>query len=363
MAENPKIWHYDHPLQLEKGGELPALQLAYQTWGEFNEARDNVLLVVHALTGNTDVSEWWGPLLGPGKSLDTENYFVICINNLGSPYGSTSPLTFKKKGLDPTTFPEITIRDIVRSQKLLLDHLGVKKLQSVLGGSLGGMVSLEWPLLYPDVVDTFVTIGSTAKHSAWCIGISDLQRDAIMSDPAWNNGNYETQPVNGLSLARKIAMVSYRSSQSFEQRFGRELKDEQNTYFQVESYLDYQGKKLVKRFDANCYIEMTKIMDTHNIGRGRNSHIQALKRLHQPGLVLSIDSDILYPPEDQREIFSNLPNGQWYQIKSVHGHDGFLIESEQVEEALNNFAAKCWSGDRPESCGLQHKYEECIEVP
>jgi len=362
MAENPKIWHCDQPFQLEKGGELPSLQLAYQTWGNLNNTRDNVLLVVHALTGNTDVSDWWEPVIGPGKPLDTDKYFIICINNLGSPYGSTSPLTFKNKGLDPTTFPEVTILDIVHSQKLLLDHLQIKKLQSVIGGSLGGMVALEWPLLYPEFVETFVTIGSTAQHSAWCIGISDLQRDAIMSDPVWNNGNYDTQPVDGLALARKIAMVSYRSARSFDQRFGREYQNEEKNYFQVESYLNYQGEKLVERFDTNCYIVLTKIMDTHDIGHNRNSTILALNSINQPGLVISIDSDILYPPPEQRSIYSNLPNGQWYQINSEHGHDGFLIEFDQVAEALIDFSEKYWRKSNLNISAPQPKYEECTEV-
>ena len=342
MADDYTVWQYDKSFELESGDRLNRLQLAYQTWGELNAARDNVLLISHALTGNSDVASWWGQLLGEGRPFDPSRYCILCINILGSPYGSTSPLTFRKAGQDPTTFPKVTIRDIVHSQKLLLDHLNISQVQSVIGGSLGGMLSLEWALLYPDFVQTIVTIGSTARHSAWCIGLSAMQRDAITSDPAWNDGQYTDQPAAGLSLARKIAMASYRSAESFEQRFHREKRDPERDYYQVESYLDYQGEKLVRRFDANCYLELTRIMDTHDLGRDRGGIVAALQSIVQPSLVISIDSDILYIPEEQQQMANHIEHAELYTLESVHGHDAFLIEFDQMQEALSGFGDRYW---------------------
>ena len=344
MPTTAQIWHSDEPFSLEYGGTLPALQLAYHSWGSLNDSRDNVLLVTHALTGSSNAKDWWEPVIGPGKPIDTDEYFVLCITNLGSPYGSTSPLTFAKQGKDPTDFPKVTIRDTVHAHKLLLDYLGIHAVQSVIGGSMGGMLSLEWARLYPDFAQSIVSIGSSAKHSAWCIGISAMQREAIKSDSLWNSGYYgDDQPSQGLGLARKIAMASYRSSASLDRRFGREMADEESAYYQVESYLDYQGKKLVERFDANCYITLTEIMDTHDIGRGRGNHLKALQSISQPTLVIGIDSDILYPTAEQKEIAGHVLNGEYFEIHSDNGHDAFLIDCDRVNEALERFKKQYWS--------------------
>lgn len=347
MSDQYHLWTTDHPFSLESGEELQPLQLAYHSWGELNRERDNVILVVPALTGNSNAKEWWGPVIGPGKPLDTGEYYVICISNLGSPYGSTSPVTFRDSGRDPTDFPEVTVRDIVRAEHLLLEELGVERLQTVIGGSLGGMVSLEWPLMFPEQVSSMVTIGSSPRHSAWCIGISALQREAIISDPAWQDGQYgEEQPRQGLGLARKIAMVSYRSQTSFQQRFGRNLQNGQKDYYAVESYLDYQGDKLVDRFDANCYLVLTEIMDTHDVGRQRDSCVEALRCIDVPSLVVGIDSDVLYPTHEQQAIADPIPNSEYYEITSENGHDAFLIEFDQVAEALNSFRRQYWEQPR-----------------
>ncbi|MCF7805056.1 MAG: homoserine O-acetyltransferase [Candidatus Marinimicrobia bacterium] len=343
MSEKLQIWSQEEPFPLEYGGTLPSLRLAYHTWGTLNDAGDNVILITHALTGSSDVTEWWDPTLGPGNPLDSEEYCIICINNLGSPYGSTSPLTYSQENRDPTTFPLITIRDTVHAHKLLLDDLGVTALRSVIGGSMGGMLSLEWALLYPEYVQSIVSIGSSARHSAWCIGISAMQRDAIKDDPDWNGGHYaKNQPVNGLALARKIAMVSYRSSASFQKRFGREFQRAEENYYTVESYLDYQGNKLVNRFDANCYIALTEIMDTHDVGRNRDGHIAALKQINVPSLIIGVSSDILYPPQEQKELAEYIPNSKYYEINSENGHDAFLIDFDQVNEALEQFKQAWW---------------------
>jgi len=344
MSAERQTWQSDESFSLEYGGTLSSLQLAYHSWGSLNESGDNVLLITHALTGSSNIKEWWAPVVGPGKPIDTDEFFVLCINNLGSPYGSTSPLTYAEAGKNPADFPQVTIRDTVHAHKLVLDALGITELRSVIGGSMGGMLSLEWALLYPDLVQSLVSIGSSARHSAWCIGISALQRDAITSDPLWKHGQYgDTQPSEGLALARKIAMTSYRSPASFDTRFGRELKNPEDSYYQVESYLDYQGKKLVDRFDANCYLVLTEIMDTHDVGRNRGGHIPALRSIIQPSLIIGIDSDILYPPEEQQELDEHILNGKYYEINSENGHDAFLIDFEQVKKALEQFSKKYWS--------------------
>lgn len=344
MGDQYHLWETNEPFTVESGDELPGLQLAYHSWGRLNADRDNAILVVPALTGNSNARDWWGPLIGAGRPLDTDQHCVICISNPGSPYGSTSPVTFQESGTDPTSFPDITIRDIVRAEHRLLTALGITQLESVIGGSLGGMVSLEWPLLYPEYVNTMVTIGSSARHSAWCIGISALQREAIISDPDWKDGRYgDQQPAQGLGLARKIAMISYRSSRSFQRRFGRELQEGHENYYAVESYLDYQGEKLVDRFDANCYLVLTEIMDTHDVGRGRDGYESALEQIGCPTLVVGIDSDILYPSEEQQELARLIPDAEYYEIESDNGHDAFLIEFDQVADALENFGEHHWS--------------------
>jgi len=346
MATEANIWISDDPLSLEYGGELRPLQLAYHTWGTLNNRCSNVILVEHGLTADSNARDWWGPLIGDGKLLDTSQYFVICINCLGSPYGSTSPLTYRGNGSTGYNFPKVTIRDIVHSQKKLLDHLGVQQLQTILGPSLGGMLALEWPLLYPNFVQTTVSLGSTARHTGWHIGLSAAQREAIIADPAWKDGRYgRQQPEQGLGLARKIAMLSYRSAVSFKDRFGRHLQAEQDDYYAVESYLDYQGKKLVDRFDANCYLALTEIMDTHDIGRGRGGHINAIQHITLPALIISINSDVLYPVHEQQELVEHLPHADYFVIDSRQGHDAFLIDFDQIVAGITPFKEQHWHAD------------------
>lgn len=342
-----ELWTDSEPLQLESGEILSPLELAYNTWGKLNEAGDNAIVVVHGFTANSDVSEWWGGLLGEGRALDPTKYFIICINSLASPYGSTSPLTYAREGRSPREFPAVTIRDTVHAHKRLVDALGIRHIHSLVGVSLGGHMALEWAILYPELVGSIVTIGSTAKHSPWCIGISATQRAAITSDPAWQGGEYSEQPRSGLGLARQFAMISYRSSPSFTERFGRRRADGDEPRFEVESYLDYQGHKLVDRFDANCYIEMTRLMDTHDVGRDRGDYREVLSRIRQPALVLSVSSDVLYPAHEQLELARTMPNAEYGVIRSDAGHDGFLIEHEQLVELLTPFIHRAVAESRP----------------
>lgn len=323
--------------RLEGGQVLRDVPVAYQTWGRLNAAGDNAIVVCHALTGDTHVDVWWGPLLGPGRLLDTDRFFVVCAGVPGSPYGSVSPLT-----PDPATgmpygadFPVVTVRDAVALHRRLLERLGVRRVALVVGGSMGGMQVLEWGF-EGDYVGALVPIGVGGRHSAWCIGWSEAQRQAIYADPDWRDGRYDAArpPAAGLAAARMAAMISYRSRASFEQRFGREVEPGQAGVFAVESYLRYQGEKLVRRFDANCYVRLTQLMDTHDVARGRGDYPAVLGRITQPALVVGIDSDVLYPLEEQEELARHLASAELAVLSSPHGHDAFLIEFDSLEAIL-----------------------------
>lgn len=325
-------------LQLESGRKLTNVSVAYDTWGKLNAAGDNAVIICHALTGNTRADVWWGPLIGPGAAFDTDRLFVVCLNVLGSPYGSASPLTINPETGAPygVDFPPVTIRDTVRAHRLALEEIGVQHAVLATGGSMGGMQALEWAF-EGDFVHTVAPIAVGGKHSSWCIGFSEAQRQAIYADPRWKDGMYDEQPSQGLATARMIAMLSYRSRGSFEARFGRAPQDGQQGLFAVESYLRYQGEKLVDRFDASCYVHLTKQMDTHDVGRDRSTYREALASIHQKMLVIGIDSDILYPLDEQRELTEFVPNARLEVIESPHGHDAFLIEFKQVEEIFRKW--------------------------
>ena len=359
-----KLFERQNPFQLESGKQLFEVQVAFETYGRLNAAGDNALLVCHALTGDahaagfTELSDdvlhniplyrakkpdqpgWWDGLIGPGKALDTDQYFVVCSNILGSCYGTTGPVSINPQNgrVYGPDFPQVTVRDMVRLQKALLDVLGVKSLVTVIGGSLGGMQVLEWALLYPEMVRSIIPIATAAGHSAWAIGFNHLARQAVMTDPDWNNGFYQHQPQKGLALARQIGMISYRTDISFQHRFGREKQNgKPQSLFQVESYLSYQGQKLVKRFDANSFVLLTRTLDEHDVGRGRGGIEQALSQITCPALCVGINSDILYPAREQQEIAAQIPKALYREIKSPNGHDAFLIEYEQLNPMIREF--------------------------
>ena len=344
----------ENPLQLQYGGVLERVAVTYETYGELNATADNAILICHALTGSAHaagifkketVPGWWDPLIGPGKAIDTRKYCVISSNVLGGCYGTTGPTS-----LDPKTgqafrlgFARYTVRDMVEVQKRLLDKLGVQSLASVIGGSMGGMQALEWGVMYPEFLRSLIPIAIGARHSAWAIGLNEVARRAIMSDPSWQEGNYpiDKQPENGLGLARAIAMLSYRSFDSLEAKFGRqrvsEARDLTDVSFQIESYLSYQGVKLVKRFDANTYIYLTKAMDDYDLAEDRGRVQAVLKNIHQPALVMGISSDVLYPETEQKQIVEYMPHASYHRINSPHGHDAFLIEFPQLAVRVRKF--------------------------
>ncbi len=322
----------------EDGSTFGAVPVAYQTWGQLNSAGDNCVVVCHALTGNTNVADWWGELFGPGRAFDTEKDFVICANVIGSPYGTLSPLTLDSRSGErfAASFPVPTIRDTVNLHRKLLDLLGVKRVRMCIGGSMGGMQVLEWAF-HRDLVESLVPIAVGGRHSAWCIAWSESQRQAIFGDPHWNDGRYtdESPPSLGLAIARMIAMTTYRSFTSFNQRFGRAVGEGgADAQFAMKGYLHYQGAKLVDRFDANCYVRLTESMDSHDVARGRGDYLEVLASITQPTLVVGIDSDILYPIAEQEELAAYLPNAELAVISAPHGHDSFLIERIELSERI-----------------------------
>ena len=356
-----ELFSASDPLSMECGALLAPVLVAYETYGELNSVGDNAILVCHALTGSahaagylSDDSKsagWWETFIGEGKALDTRKYFVICSNFLGGCYGTTGSVT-----IDPSTgkpygvrFPQMTVRDMVRVQKSLIDFLGVKQLRTVIGGSLGGMQALEWGAMYPQSIRSMIPIATASRHSPWGIGLNDIARQAIMNDAAWRNGNYYAhgQPENGLSLARQVAMMSYRSDVSFLDRFHRDrivsngqaakARFDTTNLFQIESYLRYQGKKLVDRFDANTYIYISRAMDLHDVAYGRGTIEEVLSSLAIPTLCVGISSDVLYPVHEQKTLASLLPQSVYRQIESPFGHDAFLIEYEQLGKYVREF--------------------------
>jgi len=337
-VEAPRTLTLDDPFELECGSVLEGVGVAYRTWGRLTQEADNAIVVCHALTGSADADLWWGDLIGPGKALDPERDFIICSNVLGSCYGTTGPTAPAPRsdaqwGAD---FPEVTVRDIVEVQRRLLDTLGVKRIRLVIGGSLGGMQALEWSLL-DDRVEAAVVIAASARHSAWCIAQSEAQRAAIAADLRWCGGRYDPKrpPDAGLAAARMMAMCSYRSPASFENRFGRAADG--GAGFRVSSWLTHHGGQLVARFDANSYVCLTRAMDRHDVGRGRGGVARSLGSVQTPTLVVSIDSDGLYPPVEQQELARLIPDAELHTLRSQHGHDGFLIETDQLEHRVRIF--------------------------
>ena len=358
-----KYFNIEDAIELDSGKVLEEVTVAYETYGELNKEKSNAILVCHALTGDAHAAGWhkgdkkpgwWEIVIGPGKALDTEKYFIICSNVLGGCKGTTgpssiNPKTGKEYGLE---FPVITIADMVEVQKKLIDSFGIDQLTAVIGGSMGGMQVLEWMVKYPEMMKKAIPIATTAMSSPQQIAFNDVGRQAIFSDPDWNSGNYyETGkvPKNGLSLARMIAHITYLSDESMDIKFGRGLQDkEEISYdfsidFQIESYLKHQGESFVKRFDANSYLFITKAVDLFDL-RVNNSLIDGFKDVQAKIEVISVDSDWLYPTEQSTEIVNSLNANEvevsFSEIKSNYGHDAFLLEKGQLNHILSKFLAE-----------------------
>lgn len=334
-----KYYHYALPFQLESGEQLPELRIAYQTFGKLNTQKSNVVWVFHALTANSNPLDWWSGLIGQGDLIDPAEYFIICANILGSCYGSTGPQDF-----DPVTgerylnhFPLLTIRDIVQAHQLLRAHLGIEKVFLGIGGSMGGQQLLEWMIDSPKLFEHAALIACGAKSSSWGIGIRAAQRMAIEADPSF----YSSSPRGGwkgLEAARAMAMVTYRSKTCFDQS-QIDQPDQINDY-RAESYQRYQGQKLNKRFDARSYYTLNKAMDTHDISRKRLELQKSLETIATRSLVIAIDSDLLFHPDEMQHLAEALPASQFQLIHSNFGHDGFLIETKAITQHLSTFLNK-----------------------
>lgn len=346
-------------LILESGKKLKNVQIAYETYGKLNKENSNAILVCHALSGDAHVAGWyegdkkpgwWDVIIGPGKCLDTDKYFIICSNVIGGCKGSTGPAsinpeTNKPYGLD---FPIITIKDMVNVQKKLVNSMGITQLFAVIGGSMGGMQVLQWCISYPQMVRSAIPIATTAYSSPQQIAFNEVGRRAIISDPRWNNGYYyESEfPDEGLALARMIAHITYLSNESMYQKFGRRLQDKEEygfdfeTDFEVENYLHYQGNSFTKRFDANSYLYISKAIDYFDLA-GEGSLAEAFYGLKIKFLVISVDSDWLYPPSQSKDIVMGLNANDidvsYCEIKSSYGHDAFLIEAGQLNYLIAGF--------------------------
>ncbi len=331
------IFHHDQELLLEAGGVLPGFQLKYTTLGQLNPEKSNVVWVIHALTGNSDVTSWWPGLFESGGPYDPRTHFIICANTLGGCYGSTGPLSINPITRKPFfhDFPLLTNRDIVGAFDLLRLSLGVERIQTVIGSSLGGQQALEWTIKEPLVFDHLVLIATNASHSPWGIAINEAQRLAIEADTSWKERDARAG-TEGLKAARAIAMLSYRSSEGFEERQSEKTANKVDD-FRAASYQRYQGQKLAARFNAFTYWTLSKAMDSHHIARSRRSIAEALLQVKAKTLVVGIETDILFPLMEQRLLASGIPGATLEIIHSLYGHDGFLVEFDQLRSILTKF--------------------------
>lgn len=336
QIEGVKRLTLETPFQLESGVFLPRLELAYHLRGKLSPERDNVVWIYHALTGNSDPAEWWPEIVGDGCVIDTESWCVVCANILGSCYGSSGPTSMNPETGEPfyASFPEVTVRDSVRAFDILRKHLGIEQVALGVGPSLGGQQALEAAITYPDLFQQLILIATNAQHSPWGIAWNEAQRMAIESDPTWREPSADTGAA-GLSTARAIAMLSYRSYELYGGT-QREEGDALPQVFRAASYQRHQGRKLTERFHAQSYWLLSKAMDSHNVGRGRGGVVAALQRIRAQTMVIGIESDLLFPTEEQRFLADTIPGAEFHAINSRYGHDGFLIESEHIGRLIGD---------------------------
>ena len=352
--------------EMKRGGQLSDLHIAYETWGELNKDQSNVIVIFTGLSANSHVTSsqnnqtpgWWETMVGDGKAIDTSKYYVICINTLGSCFGSTSPVSINKKTSQPyrLTFPELTVEDMANASRLLLKKIGINKIHILIGPSLGGMKALAFSVLHNTIVDNIILISTATQALPFAIALRSLQREVIRKDPLWNNGfySYEKPPLNGVRIARKIGMTSYRSANEWVQRFGRkksvENKINQNTFgientsfeFEIESYLEHQAVKFQNIFDANCYLYLSRAMDWFDVANLGKSSLDAFSKINiNKALILGVDTDVLFPPQQQKEIAENLSLSnvkvEYKELSCIQGHDSFLVDTGSFAKEINAF--------------------------
>ncbi|GAB3928888.1 homoserine O-acetyltransferase family protein [Larkinella terrae] len=332
-----RFFDYKYTFSLECGADLPGFRLAYTTRGVLNANRSNVVWVCHALTGSADAGDWWDGMIGPGKFYDPAHQFIICVNVLGSCYGSTGPLSVNPQTGHPFyhDFPLVTIHDIVKALDLLRLELGIETIQTCIGGSLGGQQALEWAIQQPGVIQNLILIATNAVMSPWGIAFNEAQRMAIKADPTWSESREDAGQA-GMKAARAVAMLSYRNYDTY--GFTQALdNNEQIDHYKASSYQQYQGEKLANRFNAYTYWILSKVMDSHNVGRNRGSITLALEQVVSRTLSVGIKSDILFPPVEQKILARHIPDARYEEIDSLYGHDGFLIETKPLTQIIRNW--------------------------
>jgi homoserine O-acetyltransferase/O-succinyltransferase len=330
---NNFIYKHPFPFQLENGEWLPEIELAYTTYGQLNEDKSNVVWVCHAFTGNANPSDWWSGLIGEKRKFNPRDYFVICVNVLGSHYGSTNALSINPLTSEPYyhDFPFVTLRDVVNTFIILRKHLEIDQIQYLLGGSLGGQQALEWGIIEPAIIKKMILFSSNAIHSPWGIAFNESQRMAISNDPTWEQC-HPNAGMEGMKVARAIALISYRNYDTYNRTQSRD--EGQIDFFRANTYQNYQGEKIKRRFNAFSYWVLSKMFDSHDVGRNRGGVKEALSKVKAETLVIGISSDILFPPVEQARIAEGIKNAKFIEIDSNYGHDGFLIEFEAMSKAI-----------------------------
>ncbi|MBT3549167.1 MAG: homoserine O-acetyltransferase [Gammaproteobacteria bacterium] len=361
-----KVLNISDSFEMKRGGHLSNVNVAYEAWGSLNSDKSNVIVIFTGLSASSHVTSspsdqapgWWETMVGDGKAIDTSKYYVICINTLGSCFGSTSPVSINEQTNQPyrLTFPELTVEDMANASQLLLDKIGIKRIHLLIGPSLGGMKAIAFSILHNSIVDNLILISTATQALPYAIALRSLQREVIRKDPLWNNGfySYENPPLNGVRIARKIGMTSYRSANEWTQRFGRKKsvdnKLNQNTFgientsfeFEIESYLEHQAVKFQNIFDANCYLYLSRAMDWFDASNLGKSSLDAFSKINiNKALVLAVDTDTLFPPQQQKEIAENLSLSntkvEYKELSCVQGHDSFLVDTVSFSKEIENF--------------------------
>ncbi len=336
VSYNYSFLALEEPFQLENGQQLEAPIIAYNTYGKLNEQKDNVIVICHALTANSDADDWWHGLFGKGDVFDWDKYFIICANNLGSPYGSSSPNqinpnTKQRYGLD---FPFFTIKDTAQLILKLLEHFKIIQVKLLIGGSCGGNICQEIAYTWRSKIENMAIMCCSAKETPWVIAIHESQRTVLKADPTFTNNNKDAG-VAGLKACRAAALPFYRTHTSFNLR-QKEIELDKVDDFRASSYIQYQGNKFVNRFNAHCYYALLNALDTHNIGRGRESLEMALSKITANTVVIGFDTDLLIPKIEQQFLAKHIPNAEYIEIKSMFGHDAFLIEHEDIRKSIRS---------------------------
>ncbi len=331
------IFLSDNIFELELGNSLPKIEIAYHTSGLLNKSKSNVVWICHALTANSDPEDWWSNLVGKGKLYDPDKYFIICANVIGSCYGSTGPASVNPETGVPyyRNFPLITVRDIIKAHNLLRNELKIDKIHTVIGGSLGGQQALEWSIENSDLFEHTILIATNAVQSPWAIALNESQRMAIEADYTYYYNTRDGGTL-GLKAARSIALLSYRNYHTYNSTQGESDCNKTDNYA-ASTYQQYQGEKLVRRFNAYSYYALSKTVDTHNVGRNRGSIKEALGSISSKTLVISIDTDLLFPPNEQRFLAKYIKHSTYKKVRSRYGHDGFLIEGNKIKSIIDKF--------------------------